>query len=55
MKILYIIKEDPDSTLNTLIEENRKSHDVTVIDLRAHNGYGDVVDQIFDCDRLITW
>ena len=55
MRILYIIKEDPDQTLHTLIEENRKSHDVAVLDLRAHKGYGDVVDQIFDCDRLITW
>lgn len=55
MRVLYLVKEDADRTLNTLIEENRKSHDVTVIDLRAHKGYGHVVDQILDCDRLITW
>lgn len=55
MKILYILKDDADGTLNTLMEEHRKSHDVTVVDLRVHEGYGHLVDQIFDCDRLIPW
>lgn len=55
MKILYILKADADGTLNTLMNEHRKSHDVTVIDLRAHEGYGHMVEQILECDRLITW
>ncbi len=55
MKVLYILKNDPDETGKTFIETNRKDHDVTVVDLRENKDYSGLVDLIEASDSVICW
>ena len=55
MKIVYLIKQDVEKTTHTILEENRKDHDVTVIDLREDRDYEAIVSQIASCDLVLTW
>ncbi len=54
MKILYILKE-PDETLNKMMEEHKKSHEVTVLDLKVDKDYDRIVDLIASNDKVIAW
>ena len=55
MDILYVIKKDPDKTLNTIIEEQKKTHDVEVIDIRTNSDYATILDRIAEADRVTSW
>lgn len=55
MKVLYILKQDPDSTLNTFIELQKKEHDVSIIDLRKDTDYDSIIDAIASNDKIISW
>lgn len=55
MNILHILKNEPDTVVNAIIEEHRLEHDVTVIDLRQIKDYEAVVDLIADSDKVISW
>ena len=55
VKILFILKKDPDSNIKTIIDVNAKESEVTVIDLRENQDYDELVDHIATCDRVITW
>lgn len=55
MKILYIIKKDPEGTLNDFLSRHKASHDVTVVDLRTEKDYERIVDLIIENDRVISW
>ncbi|MEJ2254321.1 MAG: hypothetical protein P8Y75_08140 [Nitrospirota bacterium] len=55
MKILYILKGDPDKTASSLIECHRNGNAVTVVDLRKEGDYGRVVELISENDKVISW
>ncbi len=55
MKILYILKQDPDETLNSIMNEHKASNDVTVIDLRENKNYDQIIDLISENDKVISW
>lgn len=55
MKILHMLKNDPDMTTKEIIEEHEKSGEVTTIDLRINKNYSEIVDIIEASDRIICW
>jgi hypothetical protein len=54
-KVLYILKQDPDATAQKLIDEHKKTENVTVIDLRTDKDYGRIIDMVAGSDKVITW
>ena len=54
MNILYLIKNNPDPTLQTIIDENKKNHTVSIIYLKKHKDYNDIIDQVEACDKVIS-
>jgi len=55
MKILYILKGDPDPTVTALMEVQRKEHEIAVHDLAGQKDYELLVDLIFQNDRVVSW
>jgi galactitol-specific phosphotransferase system IIB component len=55
MKILYIIKQEPDETLKTIMDEHNKKNEVTVVDLRENKNYDRIIDLIVSSDKVISW
>ena len=55
MKILYILKQHPDETLNTFIEEQKKENELTVLDIRENKDYIQAMKFIESHDRVICW
>jgi len=54
MKILYLLRNAPDDTVNKLIEEQKTSHEVSVMRINDKN-YDQIVDAIFSHDKVISW
>lgn len=55
MKILYLITKDPDPVLTAVVTENKKTHNVTIIDLRQNRHYDEIIDHVAAFDRVISW
>ena len=55
MKILYILKKEPDSTIKTIMSESAKESEIIVVDLRKNQDYDALIEHIEACDRVITW
>ena len=55
MKILYILKKEPDDNINIIMSESKKESEITVVDLRENQDYDVLVERIEACDRVITW
>lgn len=55
MKVLYILKGEPDETVKGLIDTHSKSNEVKVVKLAKGISYSDLVDDIFSHDKVITW
>jgi len=55
MKILYILKQDADSTLKKIMDVHKKDNDVTVVNIKENKNYGKIVDLIFSNDKVISW
>ena len=55
MKILYILKQEPDATVKKLMEAHKKGNDVTVVKLKENKNYAHIVDLIFSCYKVISW
>jgi hypothetical protein len=55
VKILYILKQDPDKTLTEFMEAHRKSNEVSVIDIRENKNYSHTIELIEKSDRVISW
>lgn len=55
MKILYLIKQELDGTVKKIIDENKKKHDVTVVDIRKNKDYDNIIDLIALSDKVISW
>lgn len=55
MKILYLQKQDMNTTGQKILETHQKGHDVTVVDVRRNKDYDRIVDLIFSSDKVISW
>ncbi len=56
-KILHILKSEPDDVQKTLMDtlsRDRHSLQVSIVDA-DDSVYDELIDQIFDCDEVITW
>jgi hypothetical protein len=55
MKVLYLLRNQPDETGNKIIEEHKKSHEVTIININENKNYNEIVDAIASHDKVISW
>jgi hypothetical protein len=56
MKILYIIKSQPDETIRKIIERHNQGNEVKVIDLNADElSYKSIIEDVFTYDKVISW
>ena len=55
MKILYLLRREPDQTVKRLIEEHGRTEEVTFVDVRSEKDYDRIVDLTFSHDRVISW
>ncbi|MCL7487219.1 MAG: hypothetical protein M8357_03470 [Desulfobulbaceae bacterium] len=55
MKSLFILKKDPDPTINTIMEERAKEAEIYIVDLRKDQDYDALVESIELCDQVMTW
>lgn len=55
MKILYLLKRQPDETLKKIISEHQKSDGVITADIRENSDYDRIIDLITTSDRVISW
>ncbi len=57
MKILHILKTEPDDGTNTLVSVLSMPHgqDATVTRLDDLTDYEELIDLIFEHDKVITW
>ena len=56
MKILHILNDGPSQMSNNIISVQAKDHELKIIDLsRKDASYERVVDDIFACDKVISW
>ena len=54
MKILYIIKRDPEPTMQKIMDEHKKMGEVAVVDVRKEKDYSKIVDLIASSDKVIS-
>jgi hypothetical protein len=54
MKILYLLKQDPEPTLNEILEDHKKGNEVTVVDIRKDKDYNKIVDLIEKSEKIIS-
>jgi hypothetical protein len=55
MKILYLIKREYDETLKKIIEEHKRTSDVSIVDLLKDKNYEQIIDLVTSSDRVISW
>lgn len=55
MKLLYLLKKDPTPTISDMIESHKNKADVTIIDMRKNKNYAEIIDKVFENDKVITW
>ncbi|MGA2402905.1 MAG: hypothetical protein ABSG91_14570 [Syntrophobacteraceae bacterium] len=56
MKLLHILKSEPDASTRKLIDILSRGEESTVVSLYEGNpDYGQIVDLIFENDKVITW
>ncbi len=55
MKILYLMRNNPDDTANKIIEIQKQTNDVSIIDINLNKNYDEVIDAIAESDKIITW
>ncbi|MCL4457945.1 MAG: hypothetical protein M1147_05260 [Nitrospirae bacterium] len=56
MKVLHLLKSEPDETANGVIDVHKAKYDVKVIDLANGDfSYESLVEDIFNYDRVISW
>ncbi len=56
MKILHILNDGPTKLSDQIIGVQSKEHEIKVVDLSKQGvSYESIVDDIFSCDRVISW
>ena len=55
MKVVWILKDGADNTAKTMIDEQKKIADVTVVDMKTDKDYGKIIDLVTTSDLVISW
>lgn len=56
MKILHILKSEPDNRTKTLIDIISKDESCIMFSLyNEYPDYGKLIELIFDCDKIVSW
>jgi hypothetical protein len=55
MKILHILKGEPEESIKRIIEEHKKDNAVQTIELKKDKNYDFIVRLIEDSDKVISW
>ena len=56
MKIIHIVNQKPTQKVINLIDEQRKAHDVEIINLdEGQPDYDAIIEKVINCDRVISW
>lgn len=56
MKVLHILKTEPDETVKRIIEYHLKRYNVKVVRLyRKDISYSDLLKAVFEYDKVISW
>mgnify|MGYP000088429567 CR=1 FL=1 len=55
MKILYILKEEADGTLQRLLEVHRKGHELQVLKLQELQDYEHLLELLEGAEKVICW
>lgn len=56
MRILHIYRSEPDRVVEELVEPWKRNHQYREFHLwRKPVDYRELLDLIFECDRVITW
>ncbi len=56
MKILHILKSEPDNSTKILIDIISKDESCVIFPLyKEHPDYGKLIELIFDCDKTVSW
>jgi hypothetical protein len=55
MKILYVVSKDLDATEQKIVDEQSKSSEATVFDVRSDKDFDRLVDLVDSSDKVISW
>lgn len=56
MKVLHLLKSEPDETVNEIMDAHKAGNEVKVVDLtKGDVSYESLVKDIFSYDRVISW
>lgn len=56
MKIVHIVSQQPTQPVLNLIDEQKKSHDVELINIDVEQpDYDAIIEQVLSSDRVISW
>lgn len=56
MKILHILSDGVDENAKTIIDAQKKEHEIEIVDLTQKViSYDELVDKIEQCDKVISW
>ncbi|MCL4536921.1 MAG: hypothetical protein M1610_04955 [Nitrospirae bacterium] len=56
MKVLHLLKSEPDETTRKIMEIHKAENDVKVIDLtKGDFSYESIIEDIFSYDKVISW
>jgi len=54
MKILYLLKEQPNETIKKIMQLQREKNEIVTIDLRKEKDYDRIVEEIVTADKVIS-
>ena len=54
MRVLYLLREEPDKTTLEIIEAHKSSNEVSVVDLREEKDFSMLFDLIEKSDKVIS-
>ncbi len=55
MKVLEILRSEPSDRVKEIIEVHKKEADVEIFELYKNKDYAQLVDKIFEADKVISW
>ncbi len=55
MKVLEVLRSEPSDLVKKIISIHEKEADVEVFELYKNKDYSQLVDKIFEADKVICW
>jgi hypothetical protein len=55
VRILHILKSEPEESVKNIIEEHKKDNDVRIIDLKNNEDYSLIMNFIEWSDKVFSW